>query len=83
MFAAGPTGLAAWPVLQEGDALNPALVADLRAALVDHPRDRGLIDLVEELHSTSAEFNRLWDEGARSVRTSRPARPSCTPRSAR
>jgi hypothetical protein len=51
-------------VLQEGDALNPALVADLRTALVDYPRDRGLIDLVAELRSTSAEFTRLWDEGA-------------------
>ncbi|MEU0898822.1 MmyB family transcriptional regulator [Streptomyces massasporeus] len=61
---AGPAGLAAWPVLQDGDALNPALVADLRTALVDHPRDRGLTDLVEELRSTSAEFARLWDEGA-------------------
>ncbi|MFE5753732.1 helix-turn-helix transcriptional regulator [Streptomyces massasporeus] len=64
VFATGPAGLAAWPVLQEGDALNPALVADLRTALVDHPRDRGLVDLVEELRSTSTEFARLWDEGA-------------------
>jgi transcriptional regulator with XRE-family HTH domain len=64
VFAAGPSGLAAWPVLREGDALSPALVADLRTALVDYPRDRGLIDLVAELRSTSAEFARLWDEGA-------------------
>ncbi|WP_031109180.1 helix-turn-helix transcriptional regulator [Streptomyces sp. NRRL S-146] len=64
VFATGPSGLAAWPVLQDGDALRPALVADLRTALVGHPRDRGLIDLVEELRSTSAEFARLWDEGA-------------------
>ncbi|MEU2915177.1 MmyB family transcriptional regulator [Streptomyces massasporeus] len=64
VFATGPAGLAAWPVLQDGDALDPALVAELRTALVGHPRDRGLIDLVEELRSTSAEFARLWDEGA-------------------
>ncbi|WP_433463537.1 helix-turn-helix transcriptional regulator [Spirillospora sp. CA-128828] len=64
VFAAGSSGLAAWPVLQEDDALNPALVADLRTALVNYPRDRGLIDLVAELRSTSAEFARLWDEGA-------------------
>jgi len=64
VFATGPSGLAAWPVLQDGDALNPALVADLREALVDYPRDRGLADLVAELRSTSAEFTRLWDEGA-------------------
>ncbi|GAA2788062.1 helix-turn-helix transcriptional regulator [Saccharopolyspora taberi] len=64
VFAEGPRGLAAWPVLQDDDALNPALVADLRTALVDYPHDRGLIDLVAELRSTSAEFARLWDEGA-------------------
>ncbi|MEU0589332.1 hypothetical protein [Streptomyces sp. NPDC006132] len=58
------TGLAAWPVLQEGEALGPALVADLRTALVDYPRDPGLIELVEELRAGSAEFTRLWDEGA-------------------
>ncbi|MEU0026181.1 helix-turn-helix transcriptional regulator [Streptomyces sp. NPDC006335] len=64
VFTTGPSGLAAWPVRNDGDALEAALVADLRTALVDHPRDRGLIDLVEELRSTSAEFTRLWDEGA-------------------
>jgi transcriptional regulator with XRE-family HTH domain len=64
VFATGHRGLAAWPVRRDGAALHPALVADLRTALVDHPRDRGLIDLVAELHSTSAEFTRLWDEGA-------------------
>ncbi|MDX3112241.1 helix-turn-helix transcriptional regulator [Streptomyces scabiei] len=64
VFSTGPSGLAAWPVLQDGDALGPALVADLRSALVDYPRDRGLIGLVDELRSTSAEFARLWDEGA-------------------
>ncbi|WP_421107157.1 helix-turn-helix transcriptional regulator [Streptomyces sp. NEAU-S77] len=64
VFASGPRGLAAWPVQQDGDTLNFALVADLRAALVTYPRDRGLVELVEELCSTSAEFARLWDEGA-------------------
>ncbi|WP_084434191.1 helix-turn-helix domain-containing protein [Kibdelosporangium aridum] len=64
VFAAGPRGLVAWPVLPDNDALNPALVADLRTALVNYPRDRGLNDLVAELRSTSAEFARLWDEGA-------------------
>ncbi|CAM5521700.1 hypothetical protein [Streptomyces afghaniensis 772] [Streptomyces afghaniensis] len=64
VFAAGPSGLAAWPVLQDDDALGPALVADLRTALVNYPRDRELIDLVAELRSTSAEFTRQWDEGA-------------------
>ncbi|WP_324826440.1 MULTISPECIES: MmyB family transcriptional regulator [Streptomyces] len=64
VFTPGPSTLAAWPVLQEGDALKPALVADLRTALVDYPGDRALVGLVEELRSTSAEFTRLWDEGA-------------------
>ncbi|MFC6083919.1 helix-turn-helix transcriptional regulator [Sphaerisporangium aureirubrum] len=64
VFDLGPRGLASWPVLNEGDALKPALVADLRTALVDHPRDRGLIDLVTDLRSISGEFARLWDEGA-------------------
>lgn len=64
VFATGPRGLAAWPVLNEGDALGPALVADLRTAIVDHPADRGLSGLVAELRATSAEFSRLWDEGA-------------------
>lgn len=64
VFAAGPRGLAAWPVLNDGDALSRALVADLRTALVDHPRDRGLIDLVADMRAGSTEFTRLWDEGA-------------------
>jgi transcriptional regulator with XRE-family HTH domain len=64
VFAAEHRGLAAWPVLQDCDALHSALVADLRTALIDYPRDRGLIDLVAELRSTSPEFTRLWDRGA-------------------
>ncbi|MFF0002825.1 helix-turn-helix transcriptional regulator [Streptomyces tibetensis] len=64
VFTPGPSTLATWPVLQEGDALKPALVADLRTALVDYPGDRALVGLVGELRSTSAEFTRLWDEGA-------------------
>ncbi|MEU3629321.1 helix-turn-helix domain-containing protein [Streptomyces fradiae] len=63
-FASGPRGLAAWPVRQDGDILHSALVADLRAALVTYPHDRGLVELVEELRSTRADFARLWDEGA-------------------
>ncbi|MFG2576724.1 helix-turn-helix transcriptional regulator [Streptomyces sp. NPDC048481] len=59
-----PQGLSAWPVLQDCDTLSPALVADLRTALLDHPRDRALTDLIAELRSTSEQFARLWDEGA-------------------
>ncbi|MFI1720653.1 helix-turn-helix transcriptional regulator [Streptomyces sp. NPDC020489] len=64
VFTTGPSGLAAWPVLQEGYALNSALVADLRTALLTYPHDRALNDLVEELRATSEEFARLWEEGA-------------------
>ncbi|WP_086663479.1 helix-turn-helix transcriptional regulator [Lentzea kentuckyensis] len=63
VFTTGHRGLAAWPVLADGDVLKPALVADLRTALVDYPHDRGLVSLLAELRSTSAEFTRLWDEG--------------------
>ncbi|MFC9690017.1 helix-turn-helix transcriptional regulator [Kribbella sp. NPDC056951] len=63
VFATGSSGLTSWPVLQDGDALKPALVADLRTALVNYPRDRGLSSLVEELRSASPEFARRWDEG--------------------
>lgn len=64
VFAPGSRRLAAWPVIHDGEALNAALVADLRTALVNYPRDHGLIGLVAELRSASAEFTRLWDEGA-------------------
>ena len=38
-------------------------VAALRTALAKYPRDPGLVDLVAELRSGSAEFERLWHEG--------------------
>ena len=37
--------------------------AALRAALAKYPRDPGLLDLVAELRTGSAEFERLWHEG--------------------
>ncbi|WP_214402406.1 helix-turn-helix domain-containing protein [Pseudonocardia lacus] len=65
VFVDGPSGLASWPVRHaEDDALGSALVADLRGALVDHPRDAGLAALVGEMRTRSAHFNRLWDQGA-------------------
>lgn len=64
VFSVGPRGLAAWPVVPQDDSLYPALVADLRTALVDHPRDSTLAALVTELRTTSREFGRLWDQGA-------------------
>jgi transcriptional regulator with XRE-family HTH domain len=70
VFTSAGRGLAAWPVLNEGDGLSRALVSDLRGALVDHPRDRGLAELLDELRAGSAEFARLWDEGAVGVHVS-------------
>jgi hypothetical protein len=64
VFITGANGLAAWPVLHDGDSLNRALVADLRTALVDHPNDRGLTELIAGLRASSPEFTRLWEEGA-------------------
>lgn len=64
VFTIGADGLACWPVRHDGAALKRALVSDLRTALVDHPDDRGLLDLLAFLRAGSAEFVRLWDEGA-------------------
>jgi transcriptional regulator with XRE-family HTH domain len=65
VFTEGRSGLASWPVRHDDDAALPgALVADLRGALVDHPRDAGLAALVTELRGTNAAFARLWDQGA-------------------
>jgi transcriptional regulator with XRE-family HTH domain len=64
VFTIGARGLAAWPVRHDGDVLKRAMVSDLRAAITDHPHDRGLIELLAELRAVSAEFARLWDEGA-------------------
>ena len=65
VFADGPSGLASWPVRHDdADALPAALLADLRGALVDHPRDAGLAALVTELRTTNDHFAQLWDQGA-------------------
>jgi transcriptional regulator with XRE-family HTH domain len=64
VFTTGARGLSAWPVVHDGEVLNRALIADLRTALVDHPHDRGLADLLAEARADSPEFARLWDEGA-------------------
>jgi DNA-binding XRE family transcriptional regulator len=71
VFTEGPSGLASWPVRQDEDgALPAALVADLRGALVDFPRDAG------RRASTSPSCG----TGAQLVSTSRRGRPSSTPR---
>jgi transcriptional regulator with XRE-family HTH domain len=64
VFGDGPSGLAAWPVRHDEDgALESALVADLRGALLDHPHDPDLAALVAQLRAGSPRFARLWDDG--------------------
>ncbi len=60
----GGTGLARHPVRHADPGMPAAIVADLRAALADHPRDRPLAGLVADLRRDSPEFSRLWDVGA-------------------
>lgn len=60
----GGTGLARHPVRHADPGMPAAIVADLRTALADHPRDRALVGLVADLRRTSPEFSRLWDTGA-------------------
>ncbi|WP_432564031.1 helix-turn-helix domain-containing protein [Kineococcus sp. SYSU DK003] len=63
VFLGGDRQLTSWPVRRGRDELERALVADLRAALVTYPRDRGLSALVGELRTRSTEFAALWEEG--------------------
>ena len=48
---------------QERQALETALVADLRAAAARYPADEKLKRLVAELHANSERFAELWDSG--------------------
>ena len=63
VFSDGVSGLSAWPVRHPDVGLEAALVADLRSALVDYPRDSHLQSLVAEMRTTSEHFARLWDAG--------------------
>ncbi|MET0449698.1 MAG: helix-turn-helix transcriptional regulator, partial [Aeromicrobium sp.] len=63
VFTEGPNGLSGWPVRHADVGLEAALVADLRTALVDYPKDGRLAALVAEMRGSSPEFARLWDEG--------------------
>ncbi|WP_037570433.1 helix-turn-helix transcriptional regulator [Phaeacidiphilus oryzae] len=49
---------------EERDAFERAMVADLRTAAERYPADRGLGELIAELHSRSGRFADLWDSGA-------------------
>jgi transcriptional regulator with XRE-family HTH domain len=63
VFAKGSPGLSGWPVRHADVGLEAALVADLRTALVDYPKDIHLSTLVAEMRENSPEFARLWTEG--------------------
>lgn len=56
-----------WVDPAEGEAYRDAVVGDLRVALVEHPDDAELVDLVAALRSASPEFVERW-EAARPAR---------------
>jgi transcriptional regulator with XRE-family HTH domain len=64
-FLTGPTP-GHWPVRSERgqDAMEAALVADLRAVSATWPDDPGLHRLIHECRTSSARFAQLWSEGA-------------------
>ncbi|MFC7883450.1 helix-turn-helix transcriptional regulator [Streptomyces sp. NPDC057376] len=51
------------------EALETALVSDLRAATVRYPEDSELAQLVDDLRSRSARFSELWDAYVVAVHT--------------
>jgi hypothetical protein len=44
----------------QGDAFRDAIVGDLRTALLEHPDDAELLDLVTALRAESPEFAERW-----------------------
>lgn len=56
--------LGSLPVRRGSLTLEPALVADLRAATVRYPADRGLAELVRRCLAGSERFAELWRAGA-------------------
>ncbi|MCZ2839624.1 helix-turn-helix domain-containing protein [Modestobacter sp. VKM Ac-2985] len=56
-----------WIDPSEDENYRDAIVGDLRVALVEHPHDPELVDLVATLRQTSPEFVERWD-------AARPAR---------
>ncbi|GAA2852955.1 transcriptional regulator [Actinoplanes cyaneus] len=57
--------LAQWPVVsQDGDAVEAAVVSDLRRATGRFPRDRGLARLIKDLTLGNERFAELWKAGA-------------------
>ena len=66
-FPTGPDtpGLALWPVIEsDPDAVDRAVVADLRRATGRFPTDPRLTRLIEDLRSGNERFAELWAAGA-------------------
>ncbi|MEU8896133.1 helix-turn-helix transcriptional regulator [Nocardia sp. NPDC048505] len=59
--APGPTGRYSPEYL---DALETALVSDLRTAAAHYPADAALRELIRDLRAHSARFDALWESGA-------------------
>ena len=59
----GSRGWRAAPADRPLTEFQRALVSDLRVLLVEHPADKELADLVEELRRKSPSFAELWAEG--------------------
>lgn len=49
-----------WVEPAEDDAFRDAVVGDLRTALLEHPDDAELLDLVAALREESPEFRERW-----------------------
>jgi transcriptional regulator with XRE-family HTH domain len=61
----GPARLALWPVTEmDKDAVDAAVVADLRHATGRFPRDTRLAELVRDLRAGNQRFADLWATGA-------------------
>ncbi|TFI42556.1 XRE family transcriptional regulator [Rhodococcus sp. 1R11] len=58
-------GMSAWPVTSSGgeESVRAAVVSDLRRATGRFPHDSRLSGLIEELRTSSSEFESLWSFG--------------------
>jgi transcriptional regulator with XRE-family HTH domain len=60
----GPARLALWPVTEEDrDAIDAAVVSDLRRATGRFPSDTRLAELIRELNAGNQRFAELWATG--------------------
>ncbi|MGW4563217.1 MmyB family transcriptional regulator [Streptomyces sp. NPDC004561] len=61
---AGPARLALWPVIEaDRDAIDAAVVSDLRRATGRFPRDSRLAALIRDLNAGNERFAELWASG--------------------